>query len=152
MWAVIPMRAWFCPLCTAQRVGEQNGSRGIKVGKAHAVLGQLIDVGRIDKIVSVTADASPTEVIDEDEHDIGLGCIQTKGMEDKFRMPANIGCFVSCVLRFSFLFAFKYALRVRQLWDGSLGSLLPSVQFRPVAWPPDPASSWPNCSFLPGPP
>ena len=32
-----------------------NGSRGIKVGKAHAVLGQLIDVGRIDKIVSVTA-------------------------------------------------------------------------------------------------
>ena len=52
-----------------------NGSRGIKVSKAHAVLGQLIDVGRIDKIVSVTADVSPTQVIDEDEHDIGLGCI-----------------------------------------------------------------------------
>jgi len=52
-----------------------NGSRSIKVGEAHAVFGQLIDVGRIDKIVSVTDHVSPTEVSDENEHDIGLGFV-----------------------------------------------------------------------------
>ena len=48
-----------------------NRSRRIVVSKAHAVLGQLIDVGRIDEIVSVTAEGSPSGVVDEYEDDLG---------------------------------------------------------------------------------
>jgi hypothetical protein len=49
-----------------------DSSGGIEVGKAHPVLGQLIDVGGIDEIVSVAANVSPSQIVDEDKHDVGL--------------------------------------------------------------------------------
>ena len=61
--------------------GRANRSGGIEVGKAHSVLGQLIDIGCVDKIVPVTANVSPSEVVDEDKYDIGLGGSQVSGMQ-----------------------------------------------------------------------
>ena len=71
-----------------------NRSRRIEVGKAHAVLGQLIDVGRIDEIVSVTAEVSPSEVVDEYEDERWGGLAFPPGPSlPKLRVKRQVGSF-----------------------------------------------------------
>jgi hypothetical protein len=75
MWAVIPMRAWFCPDCTAHRVGRAYRTSGIKISKPHSVLGQLVDMGSVDKVVSIATNIAPTHIVNEYKDDVGLGIL-----------------------------------------------------------------------------
>ena len=59
--------------CTAGGRAYRTG--GIKIGKAHAVLGQLIDVGRIDEVISIATNISPAHIINEYKDDVGFGIL-----------------------------------------------------------------------------
>lgn len=50
-----------------------DGGPGVVVGEADSLLGQLINVGRFDFLLSVGTQFAISEVIGEDEDDVGLG-------------------------------------------------------------------------------
>ena len=57
-----------CPRRSADRTG------GIGVGEAHALLGQLVEVGGLKHLVAVTTQVPPAHVVDEDEEYVGRRC------------------------------------------------------------------------------
>ena len=50
-----------------------NCPRGIEIGETHSILCELVDIGGIDKIISITADISPAKVVNKDKNDVGSG-------------------------------------------------------------------------------
>ena len=50
-----------------------NGAAGVKAGEAHALGGQLVEIGRLDPGLAVAPQIPIAEVIGEDEDDAGLG-------------------------------------------------------------------------------
>ena len=55
-----------------------HGRAGIKVGEPHAVLGQAVDVRRLDECLSVATQIALTKVIRHDVNDIGLRPVRSR--------------------------------------------------------------------------
>ena len=53
--------------------GGADGSAGVMVAEANAFLGQLVNVGGLDFGLTVGSEFAVSEVIGEDEDDIGFG-------------------------------------------------------------------------------
>ena len=52
--------------------GRANRAGGVAIGEAHAVLGKLVDLGCLVECGTVTAEIPPTQVIDEEENEVGF--------------------------------------------------------------------------------
>ena len=51
--------------------GSRNGGAGVALRECHALICQLLEVWRADQPLSVGADVADTEVVGEDENDVG---------------------------------------------------------------------------------
>ena len=52
--------------------GRANRAGGVAIGEAHAVFGELVDLGCLVECGTVTAEIPPTQVIDEEENEVGF--------------------------------------------------------------------------------
>jgi hypothetical protein len=50
-----------------------HGIAGVDLGEADAIGGEAVDVGGLDALLSVAAEVAVTEIVGEDENNIGLG-------------------------------------------------------------------------------
>ena len=48
---------------------------GIEIGETHSTFCELVDIGGIDKIISITTDISPAHIVDEYKDNVGLGIL-----------------------------------------------------------------------------
>ena len=70
-------------------VGRTDGSGGVGVGEAHALLGQLVEMGRFMEGVAIASEFRPTEVVGQHEDDVRFLLIgesedaEVKGSENR---------------------------------------------------------------------
>src|SRR6185369_7043738 len=78
--------------------GGAGGGVGVRVGEANAVCGECIDVWRVDVRGSVAADVAISEIIGEDDDDVGLGAGWGRGClgEQGAKLESGAGCGKLC--------------------------------------------------------
>ena len=67
---VMCSRAGYLPVRMAAQARRTDRASGIRIGEAHALGGQPVHIGRAMVFAAVAAQVGPTEVVEQDEHNI----------------------------------------------------------------------------------